>query len=364
MKKLILALICAATLFTSCASSGGTVMSFGSAKVSEAEYKYWMATYKARYISAYTDIQDSAAYWSSKLTESSEVSNEELVNGLIRQNIKTNLVAMGLFAENGLTLSDEKKDEIDEYIDSMVDELADGSRKTLNAELAEFGVNINTLRNIFINEQKVTELYDYYYGDNGATPLTDAQRNEYYENNYVRFVQINVNDAFVYEEDEDGTYIQNTDGSYKTRDLNDEEKAEKNKKIAEIEALIAEGNDIEELYSEYSENTSYPNGYYFSSATAANYVGEIVTQAFKLGEGEWTKVVSEKYGTFFIKRLPLDEGAYASEENSDFFGGYDDTVKQDLYDTLITSHFEEITVDEKLLNAVSVADIKANYSYY
>ena len=76
MKKLILALICAATLFTSCASSGGTVMSFGSAKVSEAEYKYWMATYKARYISAYTDIQDSAAYWSSKLTESSEVSNE------------------------------------------------------------------------------------------------------------------------------------------------------------------------------------------------------------------------------------------------------------------------------------------------
>lgn len=71
---------------------------------------------------------------------------------------------MSLYAENGLTMSDSMKDKIDSYIDSLVEELADGSRKTMNANLAEFGINLNILRTVFINEQKSSDLFDYYYG--------------------------------------------------------------------------------------------------------------------------------------------------------------------------------------------------------
>lgn len=365
MKKLLPIVLSVIMLFTSCTSGGGeTVMSLGNAKVSEGEYLYWMATYKARYLTSYTDIRDNPTYWGDTISDGSEMTNEELVNDLIRQNIKSNLVAMAMFAEEGLTLSESDKTEIDEYITSLIDERAEGSRKTFNAEIGAFGVNINMLRTLFMNEQKIAELYTYYYGENGKTPVTDADRQTYYGDNYVRFMQINVNDAFVYETDEDGVYIQDTDGTYKTRDLTDSEKAAKAKKIAEIDTLLADGGDVEELYADHSENTDYKNGYYFSSSTASDYVGEIVTKAFTLDIGQWTKITSADYGTFYIKRLELDEGGYANEENADFFDGFDDIVAQDLFDDLITSRFDDIVIDEALLNAVSVADVTANYYYY
>ena len=364
LSLILAAVLILATALTSCASGGKAVMKLGNATVDEAMYRYWMATYKARYVSAYTDIKDSTEYWKATISEDSDTTNEKVLNDLIRSNIKTNLAAMAIFAEEGLTVSDSAKAEVDEYIQSMVDELADGSRKTLNADLAEFGVNINLLRNIFINEDKVASLLEYFYGESGKNALTDADRDKFYRENYVRFAQININDAFVYEEDESGTYIQDENGTYKTRGLNAEEKAAKDKVIAEIDALLADGGDVEALYNDYSENTDYPNGYYFSSATGANYVGEIVTKAFTLAEGEWTKITSDKYGTFYIKRLPLDEKGYSNADNSDFFDGFDDTLKQELFDDMLSARFDGIEIDEELLDAISVADVTPNYYYY
>ena len=365
MKKIVsLIAALALLLVTSCSSGGGkTVMSLGNAKIDEATYAYWMSTYKARYLRTYTDIKDTASYWNEKISDLSEKTNEELVNGLIRDNIRSNLVAMSLYAENGLTMSDSMKDKIDSYIDSLVEELADGSRKTMNANLAEFGINLNILRTVFINEQKSSDLFDYYYGDNGKTPVTDSEREAYYEENYVRFYQINVNDAYAYAEDSDGTYQKNEDGSYKKRSLTDKEKAEKAEKIAQIEKKLSDGADFSGLYEEYSENTDYPGGYYFSLTSAGDYIADIVTKAFSLEEGEWIKYTSDTYGTFFIKRAALDDGAYSAEANADFFDDFDASVADDLYNKMITSHFGEISVDEERLNAVSVKDCKANYYY-
>lgn len=56
-------------------------------------------------------------------------------------------------------------------------------------------------------------------------------------------------------------------------------------------------------------------------------------------------------------------GAYSAEANADFFDDFDTSVADDLYNKMITSHFDEISVDEELLNAVSVKDCKANYYY-
>lgn len=188
--------VCASLLFVSCSSGGKSVMTLGNASVNEGTYKYWMATYKARYLSTYTDINDTASFWSAKMSDNSDLTNGDFLNDLIRQNIKTNLVAMQLFAEEGLTVSDSDKAKIDEYISSLVDERANGSRKEMNSALAPFGININMMKTIFINEQKVSSLFDYFYGDNGKTPLTDSDRETYYRDNYIRFIQININNAF------------------------------------------------------------------------------------------------------------------------------------------------------------------------
>ena len=116
-------------------------------------------------------------------------------------------------------------------------------------------------------------------------------------------------------------------------------------------------------FKDYSENTDYPGGYYFSLTSAGDYIADIVTKAFSLEEGEWMKYTSDTYGTFFIKRAALDDGAYSAEANADFFDDFDTSVADDLYNKMITSHFDEISVDEELLNAVSVKDCKANYYY-
>ena len=100
----------------------------------------------------------------------------------------------------------------------------------------------------------------------------------------------------------------NEDGSYKKRSLTDKEKAEKAEKIAQIEKKLSDGADFSGLYEEYSENTDYPGGYYFSLTSAGDYIADIVTKAFSLEEGEWIKYTSDTYGTFFIKRAALDDG--------------------------------------------------------
>ena len=63
----------------------------------------------------------------------------------------------------------------------MTEELAGGSRKTLNGYLSEFGVNVDMLREMLLMEKMAYTYYEYLYGEGGKEAVTDSDRDTYYK---------------------------------------------------------------------------------------------------------------------------------------------------------------------------------------
>ena len=99
------------------------------------------------------------------------------------------------------------------------------------------------------------------------------------------------------------------------------------------------------LFEKYSDDTLYPQGYYMIAPTSANQIitSNALSAAFLLKEGDCAVVTAKRYfekggtieisgktetinagdyfeyGEAFVRKLPLDDGAYSKEENKDFF---------------------------------------------
>ena len=128
---------------------------------------------------------------------------------------------------------------------------------------------------------------------------------------------------------------------------------------------LESGEDFDALRKKYSDVTDFEDGYYFSAATSTNYITSIVSAAFALDEGEWTLVsAAADQGTFFIKRLPLEDGAYKDEDNSEFFSSMDEDLTTEKYGEKLEALYGDIVKNEEFLGAVSVKDAPANYWYY
>lgn len=357
---LCVALASLAALLCACKGdekSGGAVMTLGEKTIDEGTYRFLYATYKARYLARYSDASDSAAFWSAGREDG--LTNAAWMDSLIRDSIRMQLVAEHLYDSSGLTLDENTENSVDEYISDVKNERFEGDDDLFASALAAFGTNEAGFRAALLSGEKMSALYKHYFGSGGVRPVTDEERAAYYRENYVRFAQINVNDAYAYRE-RDGHYVQNADGSYETRELTKDELAGKKRAIEEIESRLAAGETVEGMYSDRSENTDYPHGYYFTAQNAAKYDEKIVSAALGLSVGEWTKVTTE-HGTFFIERLSLDEGGFALAENADFFGDFESSLKDSLFDDLLRSYFTKIAEDAERVNALSVTAIEPNY---
>lgn len=343
-------------------AESSVVLSLHNHNIGEDMYHLLFATYKARYLSMYKEAKDTSAFWNAE--HSSGVTNAEWMDSLIRDNIRMYLRAQWLFANEGPSNFDYDAalEKIDGYIDDMITELCSGSRKDFEAQLSEYGASIETFREMLLGEEKMSQLFTYYYGKNGTISVSNEQRDTFYRENYVRFIQLNINDEYAYVE-KDGAYVQDQYGKYKTRPLTEDERAEKERILTEIDANLSAGESLEQLYKKFSENKDYPGGYYFSRASVGKYDETIVEAAFALEEGAQTKLHTE-HGTFYIKRTPLDDGGYALTANADFFADFDSSVKNAIYDELLKSGFGEITSNAGKEKALSVTNVKANFDLY
>ena len=356
--KIIALLLCAVMLCTlsGCASST-VVMEYGNQEVTLHMYRYWLSTYKGSFMNAYTDMKDTDAFWNSELLAGTTA--ETYLTNAVIENVKRTLICAAIFDEKGLKMSDADKKNIDDYIESLITERADGSRKSFNQILAQYGINIDMLRKIYTMEDKTSLLFANLYGEGGELELKDADYAAYCADNYVRIRHIYVNDAYVYEVDENGYYKYDTSGRLVTRDLNAQEKAEKAKKIADIEAALAKGEKFDDVYLEFSEDLYYDNGYYLCATT--NFVSDVVVAAMNLEVGKSTRVDSD-YGTHFILRMEMDEKPYENEENADFFEDFETAAKNAAFYDYLQSLLDKVTVDEEALKEYSIRDAKPNYS--
>lgn len=352
----------AATLLAACAlvsCSPESVMTYGSHSINENEFSYYLATYKGKYAQTYADFKNTPEYFSSVVTDDGQTVEDVLYSAVVH-NVEMTLVCEQMFDDYGLSLSRSVEDTINSYIGDFVDEYADGSRNKFNAALGAYGVNINMLKKIYLRDEKVSALYDALYGTNGIIGITDEDRQNYLDDNYVRVRHIYVNNKYMYATDEDGVQEYTDDGLRKKRELTAEELAAKQALIDAIDESLAEGADFDEVYDAFSEDKYYKNGYYISENM--DFIEDVTDSAMSLEVGEYKKIETD-YGTHYIMRLEMDEKPWENEDNSDFFDGYDTTVGQALFADMAEEKISEVVLNEEVLGEYTMADSAINYRF-
>ena len=358
MKTRIFALLCAVLLLLPLAgcASAPAVMRYGTKSVSANEYRYWLSTYKGNFLTSYSDMSDTDAFWDSVLYD--DVTAEEYLNQAVAENVKRTLVCTALFDEYGLKLSDGAVADVDDYIADLIKERGNGSKNVLNQTLANFGINVDMLRDICLAESKTSQLFSYLYGKGGPREMSTEALDAYCAKNYVRICHIYVNNAYTYDMDGDN-YKFDTTGQALTRALTDAEKSEKDQTVAAIETALDTGEDFLAVYETYSEDHYYKNGYYLTRTT--DFIPEVVDAAFSLNVGEWTRVDSD-YGVHFILRLEMDSAPYNNADNEDFFGSFASDAKNDDFRAYLDTLLPDVETDDEALSQYSIRDAAVNYS--
>lgn len=368
-KKLVTIVLAATMLLplaalTACGDSSPAVLTLGGYSVSEAKYHYWASEAKGNYIYSYDDVVNTADYWQSEIREGVTVA--EYLDDMTLVSVKTKLVCSKLFDDYRLSFTSDEKQSVVDYIDDLIIERADGSKNMMNTMLGEYGINTSILKDIYLEDAKISKVYDYLYGAGGPEVLTDEDYEKFYTENYVRFQMIYINNAYQYVTDEEGNRTTDDDGYYATEPLNDADKAKKDAEIKAVEDGLKNGEDFNTLYDKYSELKAYKNGYYYSAADSYSDMlyYRLVSACEGIEVGEWATVESDT-GTCIIKRLELDSGAWAQSQNSDFFGtnadSFKELVQQTAFQKLLESYFDKIVVNEDIIKKYSVATVTPAY---
>lgn len=338
------------------------VMELEGNEVTAAMYHYWASRAKGEYIYSYEDVQNTDECWKKDLGNGQTVA--EYFDAVTLQTVKENLVAMKLFDEYGLEITKSEKEGVAGYIGDLIKEYADGSEKMMNTVLSEYGIDTDILEKIYLEETKSTKVYNYLFGENGKTPVTDKQYEKSYTEGYVHFQLIYINNSYSYVEDENGNRVTDDNGVYKTEPLTGKVKEEKDREVAEAEKLLTDGGDFYTVYEKYSEVKDYENGYYYpvNEAFGDEVFYKLTAAALKMENGEWQKVETDS-GTCFLLKLELDSGAWKNEKNADFFGDFKDTVKEACYREVLGKYFDKITVDEEAIKEFSVALVTPAYTF-
>ncbi len=356
LSSLLLALILSLCFLASCSSRmGEPIMTLSGKEISVNMYRLWLSRIKGNYGGSDETVWDQ--------TSGDGKTYNEIFTGFVKQNAMTLLCVLHEFDNLKLKLPQSEIDAIDSTMETILKERAEGNKAALNSELAQYGVNYDILREIYVIEAKMNYLRDYLYGTNGTEPISDNVKNEYYNNNYARIKQIFFYTANKPVTDDEGNYVYDEDGYVQTRDYTEEELAEqKNKASAAMTSLTA-GQDFDLLMASQNEDDAaktYPNGYYLTKSS--QYVEEVIDAAFSLGEGEFAMVESE-YGIHIVKRLPLEEKGYASVINEDFFSDFEETLTTEVFTARLSKYESDIKINEELISEYDVKSSVANTAY-
>lgn len=245
-------------------------------KISEDVYRYWLSDFKARFVSNYSDIEDTEECWNRATDDGKTIG--AYVEEYTLNYAKNALCALRIYRDQHLTLPDSKKKEIEEYIDGIIDYQYDGETSAFNAALREtYGMDIDDLREAYEIEAKISHLRDSLFGENGSARIGETELREYYEKNYACIQVIYVNTAFRYVTDKEGNRVTDpSTGYYQTEELTAEEKAEKEKKAEEAYGRLLAGEDFSAVavsYNDLTLDTTYKEGIYFPTGDYTVLVG-------------------------------------------------------------------------------------------
>lgn len=400
----LLALITLGMSLTSCSSD--KLMKLSRQSISLNLYELYLSRQKGTLCTTYYYGSKAkySEFWQTTISADGTTYNDYWT-AYILQCVKSYLAGLYLFEEEyKLTLPQSAIDEVDKKLEELVIGDGDGSKAALNKILSDYGVNYNMLRESYLIEAKINYLQDYLYGSN-LSKVSDALKDEYYRENYVRFKQIFfANYYYIYVTDADGTVIYydpetekpvydkvngtrqvgedgkvktdengnviyyNADGtiaydtengvpSYTTDpDTGNYRTASYTKE--ELEKRASEANDIAEFtkvgdtktfesyiekYSDDSESqTANPDGYYFPVNAQYSYKYIVdIIEQLCQMEDGEIRVVESEYGYHVVMKYELDDGAYEDSDKSVWFENESNSFTDDVQQWLFTSRCEE-----------------------
>lgn len=351
------ALLFAAPVLSSCsADHTPPVMLYEKTEVTEAMYTYWMSGYKSYFLSLLGG-EDTEEFLNTVIQipnaagGSDSVSVADYLSDRIEEIIENNCISLHLFDAYGLELPASTVSAVNEAVASEIENA--GGRKALNQTLSQICLNADSLREMYLCDEKISYVYDYLYGNTtlgttGAEPISTEQYNDYYEKNYVcvRHIYIRTADKNVLDENGDVQY--ESDGSVVTAALTEEEAAQKFALCDELMARLDAGEDFITLENEYSEDSgryTLKNGYIISRSTPLP--DEFVNQAFDMEIGEIARV-DASYATHIMLRTELPENGWADANYETMMSNFKELVKSEVYAEKIAPMIEKITVDEDL----------------
>ncbi len=337
------------------------VMTYKNTEITEAMYTYWTATYKTYFLQVMggEDTEECLATEVEFQTEEGPVVKTigAYISDRIDEILRSNCIGLYLFDSYGLSLPDMTKNAVDTAIASEIENA--GGRKALNVKLAEIGLNVDLLREMYLADEKINYVYDYLYGNTtlgtqGAEPISLEKYTTYYEENYACVKHIYIRTADKNVTDEEGNVQYDASGNVVTAALTEEEAAAKLALCDDIQAQLEKGADFDELIETYSEDagrTVYKDGYIVCAATALPDV--FLNNAFAMEIGE-VRRVDASYATHIMARLPLPENGWQNELYKDMMGDFKEYVKSEAYAEKIAPMLAGIILDEELADKHTV----------
>ena len=400
---LILSLLLCLPVFVSCGSE--EVYELGPYSINEEEYAYLLSSYKRQIIES---IGLDETYIDTPVTDTSSMTYGEYIEQMYRQNFEQSvyslLYAQALFDEYGLSLTEAEQESIKNVADTIISLIGSGSTSRFDSLVSSYGFSSDAIYSVYEKQAKESAVVSYLFGKN-YEKLTDDQKEDYFAENYIHFQVLVVNTL----------YFQTTDGKF--ANLSTEEREAQLQLEKELIQLLVNEKDptfeykilpailgredvsdatYEELWNNslINDDMVYAGGWYMvkpnayqltqkttlsqAMLTMENDVSAISAKRYFEGEGSITTENGEEkinkgdyfeYGTAFIKRLPMEDGAWKKDENKDFFG--DSFISSVAQSTLIgtlqsfaqTSPYT-LMENTELLAEYSLTTIPANYVDY
>lgn len=354
--SLVMILGCTA-LFSCSADTSAPVMKYELTEVTENMYTYWMSAYKSYYLKMLGG-EDTEAYLSSAFTvqndrgELEETTVGAYLGARIDEIIRSNCISLYLFNYYKLELPASTVSSVNEIVNAEIENA--GGRKALNEALAPIGLNADSLREMYLADEKISYVYDYLYGDTlvgttGAEPISTERYNEFYEENYVCVRHIYIRTADKNIVDAEGNATLDAEGNVITAELTEEEAAAKLALCDDLEARLNAGEDFLSLENEYSEDAgrhTLTDGYILSRTTALP--DEFIDAAFDMTVGEIRRV-DASYATHIMLRCELPALGWNNPVYESLMGDFKEYVKSEVYAEKIAPMIEKITCDEDLM---------------
>ena len=427
MLCVLLVLMMGTLTFVSCAEQvKDPVLQYGNVKISLSMYEFMLSRMKGTLARNKYDVTPLSDFWGQK-HPGQELTNEEYYNKTILDNCKNYLAALVIFEEEGLTLSDATLSDIEEEIGFYIEYDCGGSEEKMDTLLSKYGIDTDTLREIYRIEAKYQAVISHLYGD-GGSQISDSVKEQYYKENYYRFKQILISNFYYeYEVDEDGNIMYfdtesglplydsangvyhydekghrvedgygvdirfdedgnpiydkengvpapktDEDGNAVKHFFSDEEMA-KRAQAAKTLCDEVSGGKFSHFESQMDDwrvyegaGEYYADGYYLSDLECSGYTEnmlEILSSLKEMKVGD-AKIVESENGYHVIMKYELDKGKFSNSDYAEWFANFDNSLITKLFIDRCEKFYSEIeTVEENLKGAKSIKSVGTNYNY-